>query len=142
MSIARLSAVALVVGLTSPACAEDAIDFKGKTVTFISSFEAGGPYDFYTRLVARYIGPHLPGNPTVITRTWPAPAETLPGLMFRDKSLMVIPFWCLSNPPLVPAPLLLQEPLRMTPSSLCRFSTSPGSRICVWPFLTIHPLRT
>src|SRR5579871_3951264 len=65
---ARLSAGVLAVALAAPACAQDAADFKGKTVTFISSFEAGGPYDLYTRLVARHIGPHLPGNPTVITQ--------------------------------------------------------------------------
>src|SRR5207302_901247 len=68
MPAARLSAVILMLVLAQPALAQDAVDFKGRTVTFISSFEAGGPYDFYTRLVARYIGPHLPGNPTVITQ--------------------------------------------------------------------------
>ena len=37
-------------------------DFKGKTMTIIASFEAGGPYDFYSRLIARSIGAHLPGT--------------------------------------------------------------------------------
>jgi tripartite-type tricarboxylate transporter receptor subunit TctC len=48
--------------------AEEAPDFKGKTVTIVASFEAGGPYDFYARLVARYLGPHLPGSPNVIVQ--------------------------------------------------------------------------
>jgi tripartite-type tricarboxylate transporter receptor subunit TctC len=55
----------------TPARAEDAPDFKGKTVTIVASFEAGGPYDFYSRLVARYLGAHLPGNPSVIVQNMP-----------------------------------------------------------------------
>jgi tripartite-type tricarboxylate transporter receptor subunit TctC len=55
----------------APALAQDAIDFKGKTVTVIASFEAGGPYDFYSRLVARFLGAHLPGNPNVIVQNMP-----------------------------------------------------------------------
>src|SRR3954469_6567183 len=55
----------------APALAQDALDFKGKTVTVIASFEAGGPYDFYSRLVARFLGAHLPGNPNVIVQNMP-----------------------------------------------------------------------
>ena len=62
---------AAVFALTQPAPAEEAFDLKGKTVTLVTSFEAGGPYDFYTRLLARYIGPHLPGNPNVIVQNMP-----------------------------------------------------------------------
>lgn len=62
-----------VVALTacmSPSSAQPA-DFSGKTVTIIASFEAGGPYDFYARLVARHIGAHLPGKPQVIVQNMP-----------------------------------------------------------------------
>ena len=34
----------------------------------------GGGYDVYARALARHIGRHLPGNPTIIPRTCPAPA--------------------------------------------------------------------
>ncbi len=63
----------LSVGLAlAPAALADEIpDFHGKTVTIISSFEAGGPYDFYSRLVGRHIGAHLPGNPNVIVQNMP-----------------------------------------------------------------------
>jgi tripartite-type tricarboxylate transporter receptor subunit TctC len=60
-----------VFGGVAPAIAQDAPDFKGKTVTIIAGFEAGGPYDFYARLVGRYIGAHLPGNPGVIVQNMP-----------------------------------------------------------------------
>jgi tripartite-type tricarboxylate transporter receptor subunit TctC len=40
--------------------------YKGKTVTFVVGFSAGGGFDTYTRLIARHFGKHLPGNPTVV----------------------------------------------------------------------------
>jgi tripartite-type tricarboxylate transporter receptor subunit TctC len=43
--------------------------FKGKTINFYIGFGGGGSYDFYARLVARFIGRHIPGNPTVVAQT-------------------------------------------------------------------------
>jgi len=40
--------------------------YKGKTVTFVVGFSAGGGFDTYTRLIARHFSKHLPGNPTVV----------------------------------------------------------------------------
>ena len=40
--------------------------YKGKTVTMHIGFTAGGEYDLHGRLVARFIGRHIPGNPTVV----------------------------------------------------------------------------
>jgi tripartite-type tricarboxylate transporter receptor subunit TctC len=40
--------------------------YKGKTLTFVVGFSAGGGFDTYTRLIARHIGKHIPGNPTVV----------------------------------------------------------------------------
>jgi tripartite-type tricarboxylate transporter receptor subunit TctC len=40
--------------------------YKGKTVTFVVGFAAGGGFDTYTRLIARHFGKHVPGNPTVV----------------------------------------------------------------------------
>lgn len=40
--------------------------YKGKTLTFVVGFAAGGGFDTYTRLIARHIGKHIPGNPTVV----------------------------------------------------------------------------
>ena len=51
--------------------AQSAPDFSGKTVTIIASFEAGGPYDFYARLIARHLGAHLPGKPNVVVQNMP-----------------------------------------------------------------------
>jgi tripartite-type tricarboxylate transporter receptor subunit TctC len=85
-------AVAIIL-MGHAASAEDAVDFKGKTVTVVASFEAGGPYDFYARLVARYIGAHLPGGPNVIVQNMPGAgglrgANTIYNVAVRDGTVM------------------------------------------------------
>jgi tripartite-type tricarboxylate transporter receptor subunit TctC len=40
--------------------------FEGKTIRFIVGFSAGGGYDTYTRLIARHMGKHIPGNPVFV----------------------------------------------------------------------------
>jgi tripartite-type tricarboxylate transporter receptor subunit TctC len=39
--------------------------FKGKTVDMMIGYSVGGGYDVYARLVAKHLGKHIPGNPTV-----------------------------------------------------------------------------
>jgi tripartite-type tricarboxylate transporter receptor subunit TctC len=43
--------------------------FKGKVINLYIGFAGGGTYDYYARLVARFIGKHIPGNPTVVAQT-------------------------------------------------------------------------
>lgn len=45
--------------------------YKGKQVTMIVGSSPGGGYDTYTRLIARHIGKHIPGNPNVIVSNLP-----------------------------------------------------------------------
>jgi tripartite-type tricarboxylate transporter receptor subunit TctC len=59
---ATIAALSLVA--TPQASADDF--YKGKTVTFVVGFSAGGGFDTYTRLIARHFSKHLPGNPTVV----------------------------------------------------------------------------
>jgi tripartite-type tricarboxylate transporter receptor subunit TctC len=58
---------ALLGALAGAAQARDQIaDFyHGRTVTIVSGSPGGG-YDTYARLVARYLGRHVPGAPTVV----------------------------------------------------------------------------
>jgi tripartite-type tricarboxylate transporter receptor subunit TctC len=39
--------------------------YKGKTIRFVVGFGAGGGYDLSARAVARHMGKHIPGNPTI-----------------------------------------------------------------------------
>lgn len=49
--------------------------FKGKTVRMIVGFASGNEYDIGARLLARYLGRHIPGNPTVIVQNMPQAAS-------------------------------------------------------------------
>src|SRR5713226_1975696 len=40
--------------------------YRGKTVNVYIGVGVGGEYDIQARLVARHIGKHIPGNPTVV----------------------------------------------------------------------------
>lgn len=40
--------------------------YKGKTIRLIVGASAGGGYDTYSRLIARHVGKHIPGNPAIV----------------------------------------------------------------------------
>jgi tripartite-type tricarboxylate transporter receptor subunit TctC len=40
--------------------------YEAKTIRFIVGFSAGGGYDTYTRVIARHMGKHVPGNPVFV----------------------------------------------------------------------------
>jgi tripartite-type tricarboxylate transporter receptor subunit TctC len=40
--------------------------YQGKTLKLVIGYSAGGGYDLYARMLAKYLGGHIPGNPTVI----------------------------------------------------------------------------
>jgi len=57
------------IALTERARADAVSDFyRGKTVTIIVGYSAGGGYDIYARALARHMGKHLPGNPSFIVQ--------------------------------------------------------------------------
>lgn len=60
----------LAILVATGACADDKF-FAGKTVTIIIPIGPGGAYDTYARLIARYLGRHIPGQPTVIAQNMP-----------------------------------------------------------------------
>jgi tripartite-type tricarboxylate transporter receptor subunit TctC len=40
--------------------------YEGKTIKLIVGFSAGGGFDTYSRLIARHLGKHIPGNPSIV----------------------------------------------------------------------------
>ena len=50
-----------------PASAQDF--YKGKTISIVVGFSPGGTYDITARLLARHLGDHIPGKPSVIVQT-------------------------------------------------------------------------
>jgi tripartite-type tricarboxylate transporter receptor subunit TctC len=67
-----LACVVAALTLAAPARAQSVEEFyRGKTVTILIGFSAGGGYDLYARLLARHLGKHIPGNPTVVPQNMP-----------------------------------------------------------------------
>jgi tripartite-type tricarboxylate transporter receptor subunit TctC len=65
-----LSAIALL--LPQPTRAQPVADFyRGKTVNVYIGVGVGGEYDIQARLVARHIGKHIPGQPTIVVQNAP-----------------------------------------------------------------------
>src|SRR5262249_48638634 len=68
----KLSCCAIVViAAMAPvsAHAQDVANFyRGRTINLTAGFNPGGGADTYARLIARHIGKHIPGNPTVVVR--------------------------------------------------------------------------
>jgi tripartite-type tricarboxylate transporter receptor subunit TctC len=85
--------------LCQPAAAQD---LSGKSVSLLIGFGPGGGYDLWGRTVARHIGKHLPGKPSVVPQNMPgagsyvaashiyggAPKDgTVFGIIARDAAL-------------------------------------------------------
>lgn len=77
----------------APARADDF--YKGKVFTIVVGFSPAGGYDTYARNIARYIGSHIPGNPTVIVQNMPS-AGSLTAVRYlnltapKDGTVMVM----------------------------------------------------
>src|SRR3954454_8928679 len=93
--------IGILTALAAPAFAQ-APNLAGKNVTMLIGFGPGGGYDLWGRVVARHIGKHLPGNPTVVPQNMPgagsftaaahiygaAPKDgTVMGIIARDAAL-------------------------------------------------------
>jgi len=70
MALRRAAIAFLFTVLSVPiAFAQTAADFyRGKSVDLYINGSVGGGYDLYGRMVARHIGKHIPGHPTVLPK--------------------------------------------------------------------------
>jgi tripartite-type tricarboxylate transporter receptor subunit TctC len=68
-----VAGLALLLTGYGPANAQGVADFyRGKEVRLIVAASTGGGYDTYGRTVARHLGEHIPGKPTVVPQNMPA----------------------------------------------------------------------
>ncbi len=99
---ASLLGAAFAAALAAAPAKAQSPDLSGKTVTLLIGFGTGGGYDLWGRTVARHIGKHLPGKPTVVPQNMPgagsyvaashiynaAPKDgTVFGIIARDAAL-------------------------------------------------------
>jgi tripartite-type tricarboxylate transporter receptor subunit TctC len=66
-----LALIAFVSSAAPPPAAAQADFYKGKAVELIISTGAGGGLDTNGRIVARHLGHHIPGNPTIVPKNMP-----------------------------------------------------------------------
>ncbi len=72
------SVIAGAALMTPPAVAETSEDFyKGKRLRMVIGYSAGGGYDAYARILARFIGKHIPGQPSVVAQNMPGAGSLL-----------------------------------------------------------------
>lgn len=51
--------------------------FSGKVVRIVVGASAGGGFDTYARTIARHLGRHIPGNPTIIVENMPGAGQRI-----------------------------------------------------------------
>jgi len=105
---------------SAPASAQDAVAdfFAGKQISIIVGSSAGGGYDTYARLISRYLGNHIPGNPTVVVQNMPgAGSAKSVGYIYsvapKDGTAMAAFY-----PPVILAPMLEDAGAQFDPIKL------------------------
>jgi len=68
--------LAIVAALMMSMTSSFAVDFSGKTVTWLVPFGAGGGSDKWARYYAPMLSKALPGNPTVVVQNCPGGSGT------------------------------------------------------------------
>src|ERR1700722_3120936 len=71
--------IGIVLGLTlallagRPAWADDPVEsfYHGKTIQLLIGYSPGGGYDTYARVLARHLGDHIPGHPSIVPQNMP-----------------------------------------------------------------------
>lgn len=64
-------AVVSISALTAVSAAQAADFYKGKTITITCPYSPGGTYDRMSRLAAKFLPGHIPGNPSAIVQNKP-----------------------------------------------------------------------
>jgi tripartite-type tricarboxylate transporter receptor subunit TctC len=67
----------LALPSVSPALGQDSVAqfYRGKQITVMVGSSAGGGYDIYARLLARHMGKHIPGQPSMVVSNMPGAAS-------------------------------------------------------------------
>ena len=68
---AALTATFVLTTVDSAAAQSVADFYKGKNVSVVIGYGVGGGYDQYARVLSRYMGAHIPGEPTLVVQNMP-----------------------------------------------------------------------
>lgn len=86
----------IIIAVSMPTAARSAAVeefYKGRSVPLIIGYSVGSGYDIYARLLARFIGKHIPGRPAVVAQNMPGAgsikaAMYLHGVAPKDGSVI------------------------------------------------------
>jgi tripartite-type tricarboxylate transporter receptor subunit TctC len=143
-----LAACAAASLAAQPASAQSVAEFyKGRTVGMVVGGSPGGGFDTLARSIARHIGKHIPGNPTVVARNMPGAGgllamDHLYNVAEKDGSVIALVG---NTPPFVP--LVTGKPARFDPLKMNWLGTpsTEAPLVLVWgtvPVYTLEDLRT
>jgi tripartite-type tricarboxylate transporter receptor subunit TctC len=76
--------VALVAGSPLARAADVGDFYRGKTITIVIGYSAGGGYDIFARLLARHLGRHVPGNPALVPQNMPGAGSRKAGMFLYN----------------------------------------------------------
>ena len=65
LAIVGISQLLFAAFQPSGFAAEKASFYQGKTLNFVINFAAGGPTDIESRIFAKHLSRHIPGQPTI-----------------------------------------------------------------------------
>jgi tripartite-type tricarboxylate transporter receptor subunit TctC len=126
-----LTAAAAGAGIAAPALAADY--YAGKTIELVVGGDAGGGYDIYARAVARHLGQHIPGNPTVVVKNMPGAGSTRAGIYISTVAPKDGSSVGAMMPGAIMAPLLEDRPVaQFDPTKVIYIGTADsGVRVCL-----------
>ena len=63
----------------APALAADQVEtfYRGKSMRMVIGYSSGGGYDAFARMLARFMGRHIPGEPTLVAQNMPGAGSLL-----------------------------------------------------------------
>lgn len=124
--------ISLLVFAPLASAQSEADFFKARQVRMVVGFSPGNEYDVGARLLARYLGRHIPGNPTVIVQNMPQAASIVAANYIytqapRDGTVIGAITRNLVNQALLGQPNLEADPRRL----IWLGATSFPGRVCV-----------
>ena len=128
-SVPTLLVPVLLMGGFGLAHADDF--YKGRTLSIVVGFSTGGGYDLYGRNLARRLGKHIPGNPTIVVQNQPGAGSltavrSLDGNTPKDGTAMAI-----FNPGLVTQSFIEPQMVRVDFRKVAWIgAVTPDFRVC------------
>jgi tripartite-type tricarboxylate transporter receptor subunit TctC len=126
-----LAGVAIAGALVAtPAFAADY--YAGRTIEFIVGGDSGGGYDVYARAVARHLGQHIPGKPTIVVKNMPGAGSTRAGIYISTVAPKDGSSLGALMPGAIIGPLLEDKPrTQFDPTKVIYIGTADsGTRVC------------